>query len=174
MDAIWIGNLEQPLPQELRGAVGNLTISLHLSETETTVPGSALHGLTHQYLYRASRSRVNFVVHHMLEALVVGGTQEDLRLQLAPRVTIVHDLVSSQLVTVVIQQRRDFLHVDSIVEWGGITNFTSVCRNLGSTKLFFRILSTSVKMNSQNPNFQLFVSGQESLENQLDPKVLFY
>ena len=128
--AVRIGDLEQPLPQELRSAVRNLTISLHLSETETAVPGSALHGLSHQNLNGASGSRVNFVVHHVLEALVVGGAQEDLRLQFASRVTIVHDLVSSQLVAVVVQQRRNFLHVDGVVERSGVTNFTSVCRNL--------------------------------------------
>lgn len=102
MYAVRIRDLEQSLSQELRGSVGNLTIALHLAETETTVPGPTLHGLAHQNLHGASGSRVNLVVHHMLEALVVGGAQEDLRLQFAPCVTIIHDLVTTQLVAIVV------------------------------------------------------------------------
>ena len=36
---------------------------------------------------------MDLVVHHMLEPLVVGGTQEDLGVHLPPRVAGVHHLV---------------------------------------------------------------------------------
>ena len=39
VDAIGIGGLEQALVQELSSSVGNLTISLHLTKTKTTIPG---------------------------------------------------------------------------------------------------------------------------------------
>jgi hypothetical protein len=42
--------------------------------------------------------RVYFVVHHVLEALVVGGVEEDLGLQLSPRVPVVHHLPTAALV----------------------------------------------------------------------------
>lgn len=40
-------------------------------------------------------------------------------------------LISSEMVAVIRQKVRDLLHIDSIIEWGGITNFTFVRRDLG-------------------------------------------
>ena len=36
---VGVGRLEQTLPQELGGAVGDLTITLHLTETQTAITG---------------------------------------------------------------------------------------------------------------------------------------
>lgn len=36
---VGVRRLEQPLPQELGGAVGNLTITLHLPETQAAITG---------------------------------------------------------------------------------------------------------------------------------------
>ena len=66
--------------------------SLHFTESEATVPGSTLHGLSDQNLHRASGPAVNFVVHHMLETLVVGGAQENLSVDLSASVPAVHHL----------------------------------------------------------------------------------
>lgn len=93
-------------------------------------PGSALHGLTHQYLDRSSRTRVYLVVHHVLETLVVRGPDEHLSIDLASGVTVVHHLVASQLVTVLLQQRRDLLHVDGVVERSRVTDLSLVRRHL--------------------------------------------
>ena len=68
------------------------TISLHLSESETTISSSTLHGLACQNLHRASASGVDFIVYHVFEALIVGWVQEDVGFQLPPCVAIVHDL----------------------------------------------------------------------------------
>ena len=69
-------------------------VPLHFSKPETPVSGSTLHGLASQNLHGAPSSGMNLVVHHVLEALVVGRVQEDLSLQLAPGVPIVHHLQS--------------------------------------------------------------------------------
>ena len=66
--------------------------SLHLSETKTAVPGPTLHRLPHQDLDWAPGSGMDLVVHHMLETLVIGRTQEDLSAHLASRVAGVHYL----------------------------------------------------------------------------------
>lgn len=72
--------------------MGDNTISLHLSETESSVASAPLHRLPGQDLDRSAAARVDFVVHHMLQALVVGRVQENLRLQLPPSVPVVHSL----------------------------------------------------------------------------------
>ena len=78
---------------------------------EASVPRSSLHGLPHKNLHRpagpvalqvtgdlSSRKtrkkspRVDLVVHHVLEPLVVGGSQENLSVHLSPRVARVHHL----------------------------------------------------------------------------------
>ena len=81
---------------------------MHLPET--SIPCPSLHGLSHQDLHRTTRPKsqelncprcvgvvfvspgVDLVVHHVLEPLVVGGTEEDLRVHLSPRVAGVHHL----------------------------------------------------------------------------------
>lgn len=40
-------------------------------------------------------------------------------------------LISPEMVAVIRQKVRDLLHIDSIIEWGGIANFTFVRRDLG-------------------------------------------
>ena len=46
----------------------------------------------------------------MLEALVVGGVEEDLGLELAPGVPVVHDLPAARLVPAPVQRRADVVH----------------------------------------------------------------
>lgn len=45
-----------------------------------------------------SAPRVYLVVHHVLETLIIGGVEKDLRLQLPPSVSIVHHLPATALV----------------------------------------------------------------------------
>ena len=56
------------------------------------MPGAPLHGLTVEDLYGTTGAGVDLVVHHVLETLVVGGTKEDLGVQLAARVSVVQHL----------------------------------------------------------------------------------
>lgn len=68
-------------PQEMRERqVASLEApSLH----SQNLPGSALHGLSVEDLHRASCARVNFVVHHVLQTLVVSRAQEHLCVHLS-------------------------------------------------------------------------------------------
>ena len=59
---------------------------------------------------------MDLVVDHVLEALVVRRAEEDLRVDLAARVPVVHDLVAPQLVVVLAEQLGYLLHVDGVVE----------------------------------------------------------
>ena len=58
--------------------------------------------------------------HHVLEALVVGGVEEDLGLQLAPRVPVVHDLPAARLVPAPVQRGADVVHRD-LHSTGGVS-----------------------------------------------------
>lgn len=120
---------------------------------------------------------MDLVIHHVFEALVVSGAEEDLRGQLATRETVIQHLrerrqhgvgankkplvrithqknpkrsegnvrywirhitlwtypaylVSSEVVAVLRQQVRHFLHVHSVVKWRGVTNLPFIRRNL--------------------------------------------
>ena len=109
--------------------MGDLAVALHLPEPEASVPGPALHGLPHQDLDWAPRPGVDLIVHHVLEPLVVGGAEEDLGVELPAGVAAVHHLVTSGLVTVVIQQFGNLLNIDSVIEGSGISNLSLVGSN---------------------------------------------
>ena len=59
---------------------------------------------------------MDLVVHHMLEALVVGRAQEDLGVDLAPVEATVHDLVATGVVTEHAEHVGYLLHVARVVE----------------------------------------------------------
>lgn len=84
---------------------------------------------TYQYLDWTTSSGVDLIVHHMFQSLVVSGSQEDLSVQFPSRVSAVHHLVTSGLVTVVIQQFGNLLDIDSVIEGSGISNLSLVGSN---------------------------------------------
>lgn len=135
MNPVRIGHLEQALPQKLRRPMRYLTIALHLPKTQSTIPGTPLHRLSHQNLQGATRPRMDLIVHHVLQALIVRGAQEDLRVNFPPCMPIVHDLVPSQVVPILLQEGGDLLHVHSVIERGGITNFPLVGRDFALNAL---------------------------------------
>lgn len=73
-------------------------ITLHLSKAEATVPGPTLHWLPREHCYRPTCPRVDLVINHVLQALVVGGIQEDLGFELTTGMTVVHHLPATTLV----------------------------------------------------------------------------
>lgn len=59
-------------------------------------PGSSLHWLPVEDLDRTTGPRVDLVVHHVFQTLVIGRTDEDLRRQLPPREAIIQNLTTDQ------------------------------------------------------------------------------
>jgi len=78
--------------------VADDAVALHLAKAQAAVACAALHRLPRQDLDWAAAPGVDFVVHHMLQPLVVRWAQEDLRLQLPPRVPVIHSLPTAALV----------------------------------------------------------------------------
>ncbi|KAI7091989.1 DNA-directed RNA polymerase III subunit [Hortaea werneckii] len=77
VDLVRVGAQHQPLEQQLAGAVGDQTVTFHLSETETTLSRATFRGLTGQDGARTCGSSVHLVRDHVLQLLVVDGTEED-------------------------------------------------------------------------------------------------
>lgn len=69
---------EQTVPQEVRAAVTDQAVSLHLSHTQPTVARSTLHGLPRQVHHGSPTSAVDLVVHQVLQPLVEGWPKEHL------------------------------------------------------------------------------------------------
>mmetsp|Transcript_20952 Transcript_20952/g.45839 ORF Transcript_20952/g.45839 Transcript_20952/m.45839 type:complete len:286 (+) Transcript_20952:905-1762(+) len=129
-----VTDVKEPLLEEGGRAVADDAVTLHLSEPQATVSCSSLHRLPCQDLQGPSCSRVDLEVHHVLEALVVGGVEEDLSLKLAACVPVVHDLPASALVAQLVQRLRDVLHCH-VREGGGVTLIAHQSSNLGHERL---------------------------------------
>jgi len=86
------------------------TVALHLSKPQSTISGSPLHRLSCEHGYRTSCSRVDLVIYHMLEALIVGRVQEDLGFELTTGMTVVHHLPPSTLIPLSAQHRQKHRH----------------------------------------------------------------
>ena len=112
VDSVGIRHLKQTLLQKGRRTVRNHTITLHFTEPQTTVAGTTLDGLPRHDLHRTARTRMDLVVDHVAQALVVRGTKEDLGAQLTARVAVVHDLEAPRLVAVLAQQARHGINRD--------------------------------------------------------------
>ena len=78
MHAVRVRVDEQPVPQEVRGAVTDEAVSLHLSHAQPTVAPSPLHGLPRKVHHGPPAPTVDLVVHQMLQALVERRPQENL------------------------------------------------------------------------------------------------
>eukprot|EP00123_Amoebidium_parasiticum_P018025 comp24071_c0_seq1/m.43308 comp24071_c0_seq1/g.43308 ORF comp24071_c0_seq1/g.43308 comp24071_c0_seq1/m.43308 type:complete len:370 (+) comp24071_c0_seq1:731-1840(+) len=126
---------EHALLEEVGRTVGDHAIALHLTEAQTTLTRTTLGRLTGQVLCGAACSRVDLVVHHVLQALVVRQGQEHLGVDLAPSVPVVHHLVAAQVVAVLLQHLRDTLHSHTLVERRGITFLSLLCADLTQQSL---------------------------------------
>lgn len=69
---------------------------------------------------------MDLVIHHVLQSLVVGGAKEHLCVQLATSKAIVEHFVATEMVAILVQQLRDLLHIDSVIEGCSITYLTLV------------------------------------------------
>ena len=88
-------------------------IPLHFSEAQATISGSTFYRLPCQHGHWAPSSRMNLVIHHVLEALIVGWVQEDLGFELTTGMTVVHHLPPSALVPNTAEMQQDSMCCDS-------------------------------------------------------------
>mmetsp|Transcript_40875 Transcript_40875/g.128065 ORF Transcript_40875/g.128065 Transcript_40875/m.128065 type:complete len:675 (-) Transcript_40875:1998-4022(-) len=75
----------EALHDEVRRAVADEAIALHLAEAQAAVAAAALRGLPRENGARAPRARVHLVHYHVLELLVEHRAHEDVAADLLPR-----------------------------------------------------------------------------------------
>ena len=134
VDSVSVGLIHQSFLEERGSTMTHDAISFHFPETKTTISRAALHRLTSQDLHRPAPARVNLIVYHVLQALVIRRTDEDLRVQHAPRVTVVHDFVTTLLVATLVQHRRD-VFCSNRGEWRSVPFLAHARRNLAHDTL---------------------------------------
>ena len=89
----FVGAGKHPVVHEIRRAVADHGVPLHLPEPEAPVAAAAVGGLADQHGVAAgSPAAVYFVFDHVLELLVVGGPDEDEALHLLPGHAVAHAL----------------------------------------------------------------------------------
>ena len=113
--------------------MGDHTIPFHLSETKTAVTTTALHRLSRQDLHGSSGARVDLVVHHVLETLILVRRTE-VYLGLLARVAMVHDLEATGLVAFLAKEGRDRLNRE-VRERSGVTLVADESGDLGQKAL---------------------------------------
>jgi len=105
--AVAVRHIKQSLLEEASRTMRNHAISLHFSETKSTVTGATLRWLPSQNLSGATSSRVNLIADHMFKTLVIGGTQEDHDFEALAGEARVEHLIAVPLVAQVMQLRRN-------------------------------------------------------------------
>jgi hypothetical protein len=104
--------------------VSNDAISLHFSESESSVASSAFQGLASELGDGTATARVDLVVHHVLETLIVGGAQKDAGRHESASVAVKHGLVSSLLIARLVQLRRNVFH--RVLRKGSCVSFSAI------------------------------------------------
>jgi hypothetical protein len=135
MERIFVGHIVHAFFRKSRGAVGDHTISLHLSEPETTSPASSLCGLPCEINHRPDTPTVLLVVDHVFQALVVDGANEDRGLNLLSGLAIVQDFVALGFIIVFLKLFKDRIHVD-LAETGAVAKESQFQEELAQHRLF--------------------------------------
>lgn len=108
VNSILVWDIHSSLFQESGCSVRNHAVTLHFSESKTTVSRSTFSWLPCQDRSWTSSSRVHFVSNHMLQSLIVSRADENKDLLFLSSETIVHYLITVSLVTKVVQLTWNF------------------------------------------------------------------
>ena len=111
MNPVCITLVKKPLFQEVRSTMGNHAVSLHLPKSKTTITRSPLSRLPRKNLYRASSTRMDLVINHVLQSLVVRWPQEYHKSEHSSCVPIVHGLKPTHLITTFVKCLADIVHL---------------------------------------------------------------
>jgi hypothetical protein len=85
----------------------NHAVTLHFSKPEATITTTPFSWLSCQDLGWTTTSRVNLILNHMLQSLVIGRSQEDHDFHLLATEAIIHHFIASKLVAQVVQLIRN-------------------------------------------------------------------
>ncbi|KAG5459468.1 MAG: hypothetical protein BJ554DRAFT_127 [Olpidium bornovanus] len=94
-----VRTVHQAVLQEVRHAVGEQRVALHLAEADASGALAAFQRLLREVVHRARRPDLVLVRHHVPQPLVVHDADVDVRLELLARHPAVHGLVAVVVVT---------------------------------------------------------------------------
>jgi hypothetical protein len=126
VNAIVVADIEQALFQETSSTMRDHAVTLHFSEPQATITRPSLGRLSSEYLSRPSSSRMNLVLNHVLESLIVSRTEKDHDFQFLATKAIVHDLIPPELVPLLMKCLGDFLN-------GGLSPLSHSLKRSGIT-----------------------------------------
>eukprot|EP00754_Rhynchopus_humris_P041554 Rhum_TRINITY_DN25108_c0_g1::Rhum_TRINITY_DN25108_c0_g1_i1::g.181333::m.181333 len=130
-----VRHVEKPLLHPRRRSVRNHAVALHLSEPQTAVLRPTLRRLLGQTLQGTACPGMDLVLYHVLQALVVRRSQEDLVFERQPGVSAVHHFVATKLVPKTVQLLANFLNVETVDERRGISFNTLAAGHLAEKRL---------------------------------------
>jgi hypothetical protein len=94
VDTISIGLIKQAIFQKRRSSMRNDTITLHFSEAKTSIARTSLGWPACKQLNGTSGSRVDLIIHHVLQSLIECRTDENSGGERKTSVTIVKEFVT--------------------------------------------------------------------------------
>lgn len=110
MHLVLVGDVEEAFFQEASCSVRDHAVTFHLTKPQPTISPPPLSRLPGQNLRRSSPPRVHLVLNHVLQPLIIRGTQKDHHLHLLARKAIIHDFITPQLIAQLMQFGRDPVH----------------------------------------------------------------
>ena len=133
--------------------MSNHTITFHFTEPETTISGTTLDWLSGHDLDRPTGAGMDLVVHHVPQTLVVGWPEEHLGFQLLAGVSVIHDLESSGLVSLLAEEIG--YRIDrNIRKWRGIS-FKALERSNFREKTFDQVSNSHTRWDGVGVNDQI-------------------
>lgn len=110
MHLVDVTNIKEAFFEESGSTVGDHAVPLHFTESEATIATSSFSRLPGKDLSWTSATRVDFVLDHMLQSLVVSRPQENHNLHLLSCEAVIHDFISSELISQGVELGRDLVH----------------------------------------------------------------
>ena len=114
MHPVAVRNIEQSFFKEPCRTMRNHAVTLHLTETKPAISATAFSWLPGQNLGGSTTPRMHLVLNHVLQSLVIRRSQEYHDLHLFATKAIVHDLISAELVSKIMQLLRDQFYCTSL------------------------------------------------------------
>jgi hypothetical protein len=125
------------------------TITFHLTETQATITTTAFSWLSSQNLSWTSTSRMNLILDHVLQSLVVSWTKEDHNFHFLACKAIVHNFIAPQLIAKTMKLIRNPFNSITIAAFASRNSLEGCCITFSpSQRRYFRMQTFNQMTNS--------------------------
>lgn len=112
MNSIRITLIKQSLFEKVSSTMSNHTIPFHFSKAKTSITRPSLSRLPSEDLHRTTSTRMDLVIYHVLQSLVISGSKEYHSSKPPASVTIIHGFKSTHLITTFVKCFTDIIHLN--------------------------------------------------------------